>query len=187
MADLSSNIDILKEKAIALGASAAKEIAVSSIRRGAWTRMKCQFGCEQYGKCLCCPPYIPDYDFMDRFLHEYEEALLVQYKRPITADDLKHWQKADGDASNGLLHILVRLEQQAFFMNHYKAFALKAGKCYLCPVCNLKHCIHPDLARPSAEACGIDVFALANDNGFDARVYRTMPKELTLYGLLLVG
>ena len=30
--------------------------------------------------------------------------------------------------------------------------------------------MHPTKARPSLEACGIDVFALARDNGFDMDV-----------------
>lgn len=88
--------------------------------------------------------------------------------------------------SNGLLDILLTLEREAFLQNHYKAFALKAGRCRLCDQCSLTKCVHPTKARPSLEACGIDVMALANDNGYSAEILQGPVQELKIYGLLLV-
>ena len=93
---------------------------------------------------------------------------------------------ADLSMSNGLLEILLNLEREAFLQNHYKAFALKAGRCRLCKECNLKQCVNPTKARPSLEACGIDVMALANDNGYQAEILQAAVPELKIYGLLLV-
>jgi hypothetical protein len=41
---LEHDLQKLVEKALALGASGAKTVDVASIRTGAWTRWKCQFG-----------------------------------------------------------------------------------------------------------------------------------------------
>ena len=56
----------------------------------------------------------------------------------------------------------------------------------MCKECNLKQCVNPTKARPSLEACGIDVMALANDNGYQAEILQVAVPELKIYGLLLV-
>lgn len=177
---------ILEEIAKKAGASAVKVVDVATVKRGAWPRMKCQYGCAQYGSNLCCPSYTPDISFMDRFLREYRWGLLVQYRRPMALEKMKDWQEFDRALNNDLLRVLLKIEKGAMMRNYYKAFALKAGRCGLCPVCNLKRCIHPESARPSLEACGIDVLALAEDNGFSARMYTGPVKEVTVYGMVLL-
>ncbi len=186
MQKLADDLEELRSRACELGASAAKIIDVAGIRTGAWTRMKCQYGCPNYGLSLCCPPYTPGYEQMREFLAEYTKAVLVEYTFPLKEDDHTDFAAADLSMSNGLLDILLALEKEAFFQNHYRAFSLKAGRCRLCAQCNLKKCINPTKARPSLEACGIDVFALANDNGFRMRVITGPIRELKIYGLLLV-
>jgi predicted metal-binding protein len=42
------------------------------------------------------------------------------------------------------------------------------------------------MARPSMEACGIDVYKIARDNGFPIEVVRTRGEEWNIYGLVLV-
>lgn len=182
-----SDMDTLIDKAEELGASAAKAVRISSIKTGVWTRMKCQYGCPNYARSLCCPPYTPEYAFMQNFLKEYDWGLLVQHTISIdTENSAEKWNSVDRAAGMELLNILLGLEKTAFLMNYYKAFSMKAGRCRLCETCNLKKCIHPQEARPSAEACGIDVFALARDQGFDAHVLTGPVKELKIYGLLLI-
>lgn len=176
----------LVKNAVEYGADEAKTVTVSTIKRGTWPRMKCQYGCEKYGQTLTCPPYTPDLPFMEHFLSEYERSILVKYTLPFTEADYKNWQTIDRQLSLNLLDILVKMEKDAMMMNFYKAFALTAGRCRLCETCNLKRCVHPEKARPSAEACGIDVFALANDNGFSSAMFTGPVKEISVYGLLLV-
>lgn len=177
----------LAEKAKAHGASAAVWVPVPSIPTGLWTRMKCQFGCPSYGMTLCCPPYTPDGAFMKHFLAEYTESLLVQYTLPFHPDtDGKHWETFNRRMSNDMTRLVAALEKEAFLLGYYKAFGLKAGRCYLCDTCNLKHCVHPDLARPAAEACGIDIMALARSAGFTARILKGPVQEVQVYGLVLV-
>lgn len=173
-------------KAGELGASAAVPVAVSSIRTGVWPRIKCQYGCPEYGRTLCCPPHTPSVEFMQKFLADYTDSLLVQITFPFREEDAARWDDFDRKINNALSELVVSLEKEAFRMNYYKAFALKAGRCRLCETCSLKKCIHPDRARPSATACGIDLIALAADNGFPSRFTGGPVREISLYGLILL-
>ena len=148
--------DLIKEAKEA-GASDAKKVDIASVKLAAWPRMKCQFGCPNYGKTLCCPPYTPELPFMKQFIGEYKNGIIIQYTVTLTEEDCKDWTKVDTGVTNGLLEVLLKVERSAMLKNYYKAFALKAGRCRLCETCNLKHCVHPLEARPSLEACGIDV------------------------------
>lgn len=176
----------LEEKAKGLGASAAVPVKVASIKTGLWTRMKCQYGCPNYGQTLCCPPHTPDAEFMKKFLADYTWSLLVQMTIPFDADKVTDWNEYDKKINFALTDLVIGVEKEAFLMNYYKAFGLKAGRCRLCDECTLTRCRHPDRARPSAEACGIDVMALARDNGFDSRVIRGPVKDIKIYGLILL-
>lgn len=179
------DLEGLCSKALAMGASAAKVVEVRKIKTGQWTYMKCRYGCPNYASNLCCPPYTPDFAAMEKFLSEYDKGIIVEYKM-LLKDDTADFAAADLSMSNNLLEILLALEKAAFFQNHYRAFAMKAGRCRLCNTCNLEKCIHPEKARPSLESCGIDVFALAEDNGFPMKVLTGAVKELKIYGLLLL-
>lgn len=183
---LAIDLEKLQAKAIETGASATKIVEIAKIKTGAWTRMKCQFGCPNYGATLCCPPYTPNFEQTQKFLAEYKYGIIVEYTANIEGTKPEDYAKFDTKISNGLLEILLNVERDAFLLNHYRAFALKAGRCHLCDTCNLKKCVNPTKARPSLEACGIDVFALANDNGFKMEVITGPIKELKIYGLVLV-
>lgn len=137
-------------------------------------------------KHCACPPFVPDYAATQRFLQEFIRGIIIQYTFPLNGVAVENFAAADLSMSNGLLEILLNLEREAFLQNHYKAFALKAGRCRLCKECNLKQCVNPTKARPSLEACGIDVMALANDNGYQAEILQAAVPELKIYGLLLV-
>jgi len=70
----------------------------------------------------------------------------------------------------------------------HKAFAMATGPCELCRQCNLDGgCAHPSLARPSMEACGIDVFQTARDAGFPIQVVTGLKAKPNFFSLLLVG
>jgi len=80
----------------------------------------------------------------------------------------------------------VELERQAFLKGYYSAFGLACGPCPYCDECNLEECVHPDLARPSMEACGIDVYATVRRDGFDLEVVKSRDEKPTYFALLLV-
>jgi len=62
-----------------------------------------------------------------------------------------------------------------------------SGPCRLCRECDLSNsCKHGYEAWPSMEACGINVFKTARDNGFPIEVVRTYEDERNIFGLILV-
>lgn len=176
----------LVEKAKELGATDAKIIRVDTIRTGAWTRWKCQFGCPNYGKRWTCPPRVPGYEETQRFLAEYTDGMLVQFTCHLTSEDIANYDEKDRITSNKIGKIMVDLEREAFLLNWYKAFGMKGGTCRLCETCNEEHCNHPREARPSMEAVGIDVFAFARDHGYPADVIDSSCREFKIYCLLLI-
>jgi predicted metal-binding protein len=81
---------------------------------------------------------------------------------------------------------MAKLEREAFLSGYYSAFAMVAGPCPLCDECNLDYCRNPELARPSMEACGIDVYSTARRAGFNIHVLRSRDEKPTYYALLLL-
>lgn len=164
-----TNLDRFVDRACELGAVEAKVISPSSIVTAPWVRLKCHFGCGGYGSSLCCPPNSPTPDETRKVVDCYGRAILIHCKR-------------NGDAKK----IVIELEREIFLSGFYKAFGLGDGPCRLCEKCNLEKCIHPRQARPSMEACGIDVYATARSNGFPIEVVTDRTCDQNYYGVILV-
>ena len=169
------------KKAFKLGADDARVIGAGSIVTGPWVRWKCRYGCGMYGSSLCCPPHSPDYRETGELIGSYAHALLIRYKKGFRS-------KTHPTA------IASTLARDLFLAGYYRAFALGEGPCMLCRKCALERCVHPDKARPSMEACGIDVYRTARNNGFSVHVLtedfdRIMAGEscdINRYGLVLI-
>lgn len=151
-----------------LGAKDAKIIPTDSVVTADWVRIKCQFGCSGFGRRLTCPPSSPTPEQTARILKHYKHALLIHTDEMI-------------DINN----IVATIEKEVFFDGHYKAFGMGAGPCYLCEKCP-KFCKHPDEARPSMEACGIDVYKTVRTHGFPIKVLKTKKCKFNFYGLILI-
>jgi predicted metal-binding protein len=163
------------EKALEIGVDGAKVIDPGSVVTAEWVRMKCQFGCPGFGMTLCCPPRAPTPDITRKVIDFYQKAILF------------HRRFKKGERSKLLNEIVVRLEIEIFLDGYYKAWSMGSGPCRLCKECDLTGpCKHGYEARPSMEACGIDVFKTARDNGFPIEVVRTHEEERNSYGLILV-
>lgn len=153
-----------------LGARGAKIIFPASVQTGSWVRWKCQFGCGGFGSSLMCPPYTPTPEETRKMLKQYEKAILFE------------------SGSANTKKIAVQMEKEIFLSGFYKALSLGAGPCSLCRSCAFgKGCRHPDEARPSMEACGIDVFATARKHGFPIDVVRNYKDPQHYFGLLLLA
>ena len=157
------------ERAIELGAIDAKIIATKSIVTAAWVRMKCQFGCDDYNTSYCCPPNSPAPEQTRMVLDCYDNALFVHCQKDIAPTPM-----------------VATLEREIFLDGYYKALALGCGPCTLCKKCAPNGCIHSHQARPSMEACGIDVFATARNNGFPIEVLKDKSCLENCYGLVLI-
>jgi predicted metal-binding protein len=152
-----------------LGAKGAKIISPSQVVTAPWVRWKCQFGCGGYGSSLMCPPYTPQPEETRKMLDGYKRAILFE------------------SGSGNTKKIAARMEREIFLSGSYKALGLGAGPCSLCRSCSFENgCRHPDEARPSMEACGIDVFATARKHGFPIKVVRTYQDPQHYFGLVLV-
>lgn len=145
-----------------------KIILAKSIVTAEWVRLKCQFGCDGYGRCLTCPPYSPSPEQTRRMLADYKYALLIH-----------------GDEHTDIRRIVSVLEKNIFLDGYYKALAMAAGPCELCARCP-KFCRHADRARPSMEACGIDVYSTVRANGLPIQVLKTTSCKGNYYGVVLI-
>jgi len=156
------------------GARDVVEIPASSVVVSEWVLMKCKFGCDGYGQCLTCPPHSPSPKQMREILADYNRALLVHFVR----ERGKRWPS---------LRKIVGAAERALFLDGFeRAWALAAGPCYLCQSCTMDVCAHPELARPSMEACGIDVYSTAHAFGLPLKVVTSRDQPIDLYCLILV-
>jgi predicted metal-binding protein len=166
------SIEELRERAIELGAGASKAIEASSVKAAAWVRYKCQFGCDGFGECFTCPPHSPTPDETQEILSSFKKAILIHCASGSRRDISK---------------IVLQIEKEAFLAGYYKALSMGAGPCRLCVACNLKgECRHRDKARPSMEACGIDVFSTARKNGFTIDTLDSARCRADYFGLVLI-
>jgi len=152
-----------------LGAEKAKIISPADVETGDWVRWKCQFGCGGYGSSLMCPPYTPKPGETRRTLDGYKRGILFE------------------TGSRDTKEIAAQMEREIFLAGFYRALGLGAGPCSLCRSCSFDDgCRHPDDARPSMEACGIDVFATARKHGFTINVVRSYEDPQHYFGLVLI-
>jgi predicted metal-binding protein len=111
-------------------------------------------------------------------LKEYKSALFFTY-RFTRIKERKERQS--------IRRLLAKLEREMFLDGYYKAFAMGAGPCNLCSKCVVNQgCLHTELARPSLEACGIDVYKTARNAGVKLAVVKTFQDVPTYCCLILV-
>lgn len=157
------------QMAVEFGALGAKMIDARTIETGEWVRWKCRFGCDGFGSSLVCPPHTPRPAETRAMIDGYKRAVLFEAPPGRSKD------------------IAVKLERALFLAGHYKAFGLGAGPCPLCDTCTFeKGCRHAEEARPSMEACGIDVFATVRKHGFTIEVVRSRKDPQHYFGVVLV-
>ncbi len=167
-----------------------------------WVRWKCRYGCRAYGKHLCCPPYAPTPDETRRLLADYKFAVLARFHPvPTPGYEPKRLHHYLWDSLTLLHKTIFELERRAFLMGCYKAFGMGAMPCTFCETCVAEEkisrgeapsvadailCRHKDIMRPSAEACGIDLFATLRNAGYDVKVLRSYHERFSLFGLVLL-
>jgi len=146
-------------------------ISPSDVETAAWVRLKCQFGCSGFGQCLVCPPFTPTPQQMREVLDSYNRAVLIHFTPEAH-----------------IKAMIADFEREIFLLGAWKVFGLGAGSCEFCRTCKVQEqdCKYPEQARPSMEACGIDVFTTVKKVGFPIEVVRTMSQCPNFYGLILV-
>ena len=154
-------------------------IDTSTIVVEPWTRLKCQFGCPNYGKTLVCPPYTPKSEEFIGMLNSYKTAILFEISLASIENDIGMITK-----------IAVDIENLCAHFGYYKAFGMGAGTCLVCESkgeeCNLDECKYPTEARPSGEACGVDIHKTIENNGYDVSGIDEANNSYFCYGIILL-
>jgi predicted metal-binding protein/ubiquinone/menaquinone biosynthesis C-methylase UbiE len=146
--------DMLCARAQRLGFTHTRVIEAGEIAIEPWVRLKCQFGCSHYASTLTCPPFSPTENRMQEILSGFTHALLVQGAPP----------------SKEFHDRLLSLERLFFLDGHTEALAFGAGPCPVCSACPPEgRCRLPAMARPSLEACGVDVYETARRAGLSLK------------------
>jgi predicted metal-binding protein len=172
--------NFLLEQAKRLGAREAKIIASNKVVVEDRVLLKCQTGCDSYGKKFVCPPYTPPPDEFRRMLKEYGKVLIVKFPAEAEAEEEvgrslqknqyspgippelrertnKFWDVWGADKRR-ILVAMLELEKAAFNRGYTLAVSLTAGSCTLCAKCNMEAtCIHPTMARYPEHALGVNV------------------------------
>lgn len=164
-----------------LGAE-AKLVDPHDVATAEWVRMKCRYGCPDYGTSAMCPPATPAPTDTRRLLDEYAAALLLRVAVPAGDDAAQQ--------SRRLSRIAITLERELFLAGFHKAFAIIAGG--FCTPCRTRECLpagrclFAEHARPPIAASGIDVFATASAVGWPLGVVRDDGDPYRLFALVLV-
>jgi len=153
-----------------------KEIVVAQ-----WVRVKCTFGCSDYG-LGACPPNTPSVNDCDRFFKEYETGLIIRLTK--YADKNAYPSEWSREMTNQLLDI----EREVFLSGYQKTFLLNQTCCTLCKDCsgNRINCKDKMKSRPSPEGFAVDVYQTVRNAGLDINVVNDNPAEMNKIAILLI-
>lgn len=153
-----------------------KEIVVAQ-----WVRVKCTFGCSDYGLGTC-PPNTPSVDECERFFKEYESGLIISLNK--FAD--KNFYPSDW--SKEMTDKLLGVEREIFLSGHHKVFLLNQTCCSLCKDCsgNRFDCKDKKNSRPSPESFAVDVYQTVRKVGLDINVVAENPAEMNRIAIVLI-
>lgn len=147
-----------------------------------WVRMKCLYGCWEYGKNAACPPNAPSVDACARFFKEYKRAVVFHFAKSVERPEDRHpWSRKVNLA-------LLKLEEDVFKAGFVKAFLLFMDSCNLCLECpgSRTSCKEPKLSRPTPDALAMDVFSTVRKLGYPIDVLAEYDQEMNRYAFLLI-
>jgi len=157
------------KRAREMGILEARIIPAEEIEVREWVRLKCEFGCRDYGTNFTCPPYTPAAERMKKIIGEYSKGIIF---------------RSSGDYQK-LNALTLKLEKEAFLKGFYKAQGFLAGPCRICGECP-RECIYPEKKRPSMEAASVDVFATVSKSGFAIEVLQDPEEDPHYFSLILM-
>jgi len=147
-----------------------------------WVRMKCRYGCREYGRNAACPPNTPSVDECSRFFREYRRAAVFHFAKTVERPEDRHaWGRK-------LNLELLKLEQELFMAGFVKAFLIFFDSCGICLECaeTRAECKEPKLARPTADGLAMDVFSTVRKIGYPIEVLSDYSQEMNRYAFLLI-
>ncbi len=198
---LEEHLKNYRDKALELGAVRAAVIRADTIPVDERVTLKCQIPrCFGYGASAHCPPNTLKPAELAGLLKKYQWAVFFNIDAPAEVIVRnKATIKERIAAYLNVFKIVGALESQAFYDGHYLAFGFGAGSCRhsfcsreeTCAAMEGKKCRFALISRPSMEAVGIDVYALAASLGWDiypigsGATAENVPKG-TLAGIVII-
>lgn len=157
-------------------------VAPSTMIVSQWVRMKCMFGCPDYGKNASCPPNVPSVSECRELLSEYSDAVLIHLACDVPAEVRKEWCRSKQKA-------LLEAEKKIFLGGHERAFLLSFDNCELCDECasSPSACRLPYIRRPTMEAFAIDVYSSVRQYGYAISVRKNLNETADRFALMLVA
>jgi predicted metal-binding protein len=159
-----------------------KWINPKSIVVAQWARMKCMFGCKNYGQCGTCPPNTPPVAECKDFFKGYKTGAVFHFTKKVKRpEDRFAWTRKVNLK-------LLKLEREVFLSGYYKVFLLFMDSCKLCESCpGIKQlCKNPKMSRPTPESMAMDVFATVRKIGYPIEVLYDDFQEMNRYAFLFI-
>lgn len=154
-----------------------KKIVVSQ-----WVRMKCRFGCGEYGHGGACPPETPSVAECREFFSEYSHGVILHFEGLMENPEDRHTWSAR------INNRLIKLERAVFTAGFERAFLMFMDSCCFCRECTGSRttCAQPRMARPSPEAMAVDVYTTVRQAGFTINVLPDYDKKMDRFAFLMV-
>jgi len=168
---------------LACGATKAARLLTSETVLNDVFRKDCESNaCGLYGKCYMCPPDVGEIHMLMDRIRGYTHAALYQTVHPLEDSYDYEGMVAAGEAHSGVTR---SIEQELRKPGNPPYLHLSAGGCRVCPVCAKQEnlpCRYPDLAIPSLESYGVDVYNTAQHAGLK---YINGQNTVTYFGMVL--
>jgi len=147
-----------------------------------WVRMKCMYGCREYGQTASCPPNVPSVSECEKFFREYSDAVIFHFEKEVKKPEDRHaWTKKVNAK-------LSKLEREVFLSGFERVFLLFMDSCRICGECpgERGECKEPRRARPSPEAMAMDVYATVKQVGYPIEVLSDYSQKMNRYAFLMI-
>ena len=147
-----------------------------------WVRIKCMYGCGEYGQNASCPPNVPSVSECERFFREYSAAVIFHFEKKVDEPEERHAWSSKVNAK------LAKVEREVFLSGYERAFLLFMDSCCICAECSKErsNCKEPRLSRPSPEGMAVDVYTTVRQFGFPIEVRTDYSEKMDRYAFLMV-
>jgi predicted metal-binding protein len=178
-------------KALELGADDAREISVEDIPIEDEVVEMCEAPlCKGFGKSINCPPHVMKPDRARLWIRSFDKAVIFKIDVPphllLSKDRFKEFRK---------IYVIASALEKSAVSQGFSASGLAAGSCK--PVfcrndpCGAlqgdRSCRYAELARPSMEAVGINVFKLVRNIGWEIHRILETSKARDIPAAMLAG
>ncbi len=177
--------DAVVKLAYACGAANVAAIPAGQVVLDAVFRDICKSNtCGKYGKCYMCPPDVGDIQAMMENVRAFRDAVMYQ-----TIHTLEDSFDYEGMVEAGARHAAVSqaLQKELKNLGLPSFLHVSVGGCRVCEVCAKADdlpCPYPELAMPSLESYGVDVYNTALHAGLK---YINGQNTVTYFGMVLLG